>query len=187
MKFTLASNSSFFLLKWGICLVMNHDYFCSMLQETLVSLYSAPVIIALILFEAIYSQYKNRKLYALKDTATNFYLMGLAILLNLLMKGAQLIVFGYLYQYRIFEFVHPVAYWLGLLVIQDFLFYILHFVDHYSRFFWAVHVTHHNSEHFNFSVGFRSSVFQPLYRFIYYLPLPLLGFHPIDIIGNVSE
>jgi sterol desaturase/sphingolipid hydroxylase (fatty acid hydroxylase superfamily) len=31
-------------------------------------------------------------------------------------------------------------------------------------------------------VGFRSSVFQPLYRFIYFSPLPLLGFKPLDIL-----
>lgn len=154
-----------------------------MLEEALVSIYSAPVIIALILLEVLYSHYKRRKLYSAKDTATNFYLMGLAILLNLAMKGVQLLVFGYLYQFKVFQFVHPVAYWVGLLIIQDFLFYFLHYVDHYSRFFWAIHVTHHNSENFNFSVGFRSSVFQPLYRFVYYLPLPFLGFHPMDILG----
>jgi sterol desaturase/sphingolipid hydroxylase (fatty acid hydroxylase superfamily) len=34
----------------------------------------------------------------------------------------------------------------------------------------------------NFTVGFRSSVFQPLYRFIYFSPLPLLGFKPLDIL-----
>jgi sterol desaturase/sphingolipid hydroxylase (fatty acid hydroxylase superfamily) len=34
----------------------------------------------------------------------------------------------------------------------------------------------------NFTVGFRSSVFQPLYRFVYFIPLALLGFKPIDIV-----
>jgi sterol desaturase/sphingolipid hydroxylase (fatty acid hydroxylase superfamily) len=33
----------------------------------------------------------------------------------------------------------------------------------------------------NFTVGFRSSVFQPLYRFIYFIPLALFGFRPLDI------
>jgi sterol desaturase/sphingolipid hydroxylase (fatty acid hydroxylase superfamily) len=33
----------------------------------------------------------------------------------------------------------------------------------------------------NFTVGFRSSVFQPIYRFIYFIPLALMGFSPIDI------
>jgi len=61
------------------------------------------------------------------------------------------------------------------------MYYWLHRIDHYCRFFWAVHVTHHSSEEFNLTVGFRSSVFQPLYRFIYFIPLALLGFRGVDI------
>ena len=74
-----------------------------------------------------------------------------------------------------------ILYWAILLLAEDFMYYWLHRIDHYCRFFWAVHVTHHNSEEFNFTVGFRSSVFQPLYRFIYFIPLALLGFRGIDI------
>ena len=51
-----------------------------------------------------------------------------------------------------------------------------------AGFFWAVHVTHHSSEEFNLSTGFRSSVLQPVYRFIYLMPLALLGFNPLDIV-----
>jgi sterol desaturase/sphingolipid hydroxylase (fatty acid hydroxylase superfamily) len=61
------------------------------------------------------------------------------------------------------------------------MYYWLHRVDHYCRLFWAVHVTHHSSEEFNLTVGFRSSVFQPLYRFVYFIPLALIGFKGIDI------
>jgi sterol desaturase/sphingolipid hydroxylase (fatty acid hydroxylase superfamily) len=49
-----------------------------------------------------------------------------------------------------------------------------------------VHVTHHSSEEFNLTVGFRSSVFQPLYRFIYFIPLSLLGFNGKDIMFMYS-
>jgi sterol desaturase/sphingolipid hydroxylase (fatty acid hydroxylase superfamily) len=69
-----------------------------------------------------------------------------------------------------------------LLLAEDFLYYWLHRFDHEIRFFWATHVTHHSSQKMNFTVGFRSSVFQPLYRFLYFLPLPLLGFKPLDIL-----
>ena len=54
-------------------------------------------------------------------------------------------------------------------------------MDHHCRLFWAVHVTHHSSEEFNITTGFRSSVFQPLYRGVYFAPLALLGFEPLDI------
>jgi sterol desaturase/sphingolipid hydroxylase (fatty acid hydroxylase superfamily) len=93
-------------------------------------------------------------------------------------------VLWYFYQFKFTEInkeIYPVLYWSVLLVAQDFLFYWLHRVDHYCRLFWAVHVTHHSSEEFNLTVGFRSSVFQPLYRFIYFIPLSFVGFDPLDV------
>ena len=78
------------------------------------------------------------------------------------------------------------AYWIILLLAEDFIYYWLHRFDHEIRFFWATHVTHHSSEQLNFSVGFRSSVFQPLYRFIYFIPLALIGFKPLDIVFMYS-
>lgn len=76
----------------------------------------------------------------------------------------------------------PWLYWTLLFILEDLAFYFEHRVDHYCRVFWAVHVTHHSSEEYNLSTGFRSSVFQPLYRFIYFIPLTLIGFKPIDIV-----
>ena len=69
-----------------------------------------------------------------------------------------------------------------MIIGEDFLYYWLHRVDHHSRLFWAVHVTHHSSDLYNLTVGFRSSVFQPLYRFIFFIPLALAGFRPLDIV-----
>ena len=73
------------------------------------------------------------------------------------------------------------VYWILLFLLQDLAFYTMHFVDHKVRLFWAVHVTHHSSEEFNLGVGFRSSVFEPVYRFLYFIPIVLLGFSPLDI------
>ena len=55
-------------------------------------------------------------------------------------------------------------------------------MDHFCRFFWAVHGTHHSSPEFNLSTGFRSSVFQPLYRVAYFAPLAWVGFQPMDVL-----
>lgn len=62
------------------------------------------------------------------------------------------------------------------------MYYWLHRFDHEIRIFWAVHVTHHSSELMNFTVGFRSSVLQPMYRFIYFIPIVAMGFKPLDIL-----
>lgn len=73
-------------------------------------------------------------------------------------------------------------YWTVLFFMQDLAYYLLHCADHYCRFFWASHVTHHSSEKFNLAVAIRSSVFQPYYRFVYFIPLALLGFEALDIV-----
>jgi len=56
----------------------------------------------------------------------------------------------------------------------------------WSRIFWAVHVTHHSSPEYNLSTGFRSSVFMPVYKYLYFIPLVLLNFNPIDAIFMYS-
>jgi len=91
-------------------------------------------------------------------------------------------VLGYFYQRHIISMSNAVLYWLVLILAEDLLFYWLHRFDHEIRCFWAVHVTHHSSDHMNFTVGFRSSVLQPLYRFIYFIPLACTGFNPLDIV-----
>jgi sterol desaturase/sphingolipid hydroxylase (fatty acid hydroxylase superfamily) len=73
-----------------------------------------------------------------------------------------------------------------LFILVDLAFYFEHRIEHYCRLFWAVHVTHHSSEEFNLTTGFRSSVFQPVYRFIYLAPIALLGFTPLDIVFMYS-
>ena len=61
---------------------------------------------------------------------------------------------------------NPWIYWIVLLVFDDFMYYWLHRVDHVCRLFRAIHVTHYSSPKFNGTVGFRSSVPEPIYRFV---------------------
>jgi sterol desaturase/sphingolipid hydroxylase (fatty acid hydroxylase superfamily) len=100
---------------------------------------------------------------------------------DLALRVVTLAVLQYFFTRTFFHWGNPIIYWAMLLVAEDFMYYWLHRFDHEVRFFWAIHVTHHSSENFNFTVGFRSSVFQPLYRFIYFIPLAFVGFKPEDI------
>ncbi|MBX3256890.1 MAG: sterol desaturase family protein [Chitinophagaceae bacterium] len=152
------------------------------LREQLLILFSTPLYIIIILGEVLLSNYQHKKLYSWKDTGRNLYLMLLNGGIDLMFRGVYIVILGYFYHHRLFSITHVVAYWIILLLLEDFLYYWLHRFDHEIRFFWAVHVTHHSSEHMNFTVGFRSSVFQPLYRFVYFIPLALLGFKPLDIV-----
>ena len=151
-------------------------------EELLIKL-SIPIYAVVIGVEILYSYLHHKKYYSTKGVLANLYLTTLNFSLDILVRGICLAVLWYFFQFKFFAInveEQPVLYWTVLLFAQDFMFYWLHRVDHYCRLFWAVHVTHHSSEEFNLTVGFRSSVFQPLYRFVYFIPLSLIGFNPLD-------
>lgn len=157
------------------------------MKEQLLILISTPLYLAVIGIEMLLSHLHLRKYYTLKDTVINVYLCLINGGIDLLFRAVYVVVLIWFHDMRFFDFSnHLVLYWGLLFLAEDFMFYIEHRVDHYCRFFWAVHVTHHSSEEFNLTTGFRSSVLQPIYRFIYFIPLALVGFQPIDIVFMYS-
>ena len=155
--------------------------FSESLRENLAVLKSTPFFALVIAAEIILSNFHYRKVYNWKETATNFLLSILNGGLDLLVRSAYLVVLVYAWDFRLFSINNPLVYWTILILGVDLLMYWLHRLEHYCRLFWAAHVTHHSAEHMNATVEFRSSVFQPLYRFIFFIPLAFLGFAPIDI------
>jgi sterol desaturase/sphingolipid hydroxylase (fatty acid hydroxylase superfamily) len=155
-------------------------------REQLLILISTPLYVLIIGLELVLSNYRHTRAYTWKDTFTNVYLMLMNGMLDLLFRGFYVLALDYAWRHRVIEFEEAWLYWTLLVLAEDFLYYWLHRFDHEIRFFWAVHVTHHSSEQMNFSVGFRSSVFQPLYRFLYFMPLGFFGFEPVDILFAYS-
>jgi sterol desaturase/sphingolipid hydroxylase (fatty acid hydroxylase superfamily) len=156
------------------------------LKEQILLLVSTPLYLIIICLEILLSNYRHRKLYSFKDTLSNIYLMLLNSFIDLLFRGIYLLILQLCYNHHWISITNVFSYWFLLLLAEDFLYYWLHRWDHEIRLFWAVHVTHHSSEKMNFTVGFRSSVFQPLYRFVYFIPLAFLGFRPLDIVFMYS-
>lgn len=121
---------------------------------------SVPFFALVILFELVFSFWVRSKNYSFKDTLTNFYFAALNIGLDLLLKVFSFFILGFFFQHKLYIWENQNwIYWVFAFVIQDLLYYIHHYVDHHSRFFWAIHVTHHNSDYFNITTGFRSPVF----------------------------
>jgi sterol desaturase/sphingolipid hydroxylase (fatty acid hydroxylase superfamily) len=152
-----------------------------LVREQFLFLLSTPLYAFFIGGEMLLSFFHDRKFYSAKGTFINVWMSSLNLGLDILLRGFVLVFLAYFFQFRFTEIATPWIYWTVLLFTEDFMFYWLHRVDHYCRLFWAVHVTHHSSEEFNLTVGFRSSVFQPLYRFVWFIPLPLLGFRGEDV------
>lgn len=152
-------------------------------RETTLLILSVPVILAAILLEIAVTHFKGIRAYTWRETLTNVYMASLNGSMDLVLRAVLVVpALMFCFQHRVMSWESGWLYWLALFLLEDIAYYTLHYVDHHCRLFWAVHVTHHSSEEFNLSTGFRSSVFQPLYRTIYFAPIALLGFEPLDIL-----
>jgi sterol desaturase/sphingolipid hydroxylase (fatty acid hydroxylase superfamily) len=82
----------------------------------------------------------------------------------------------------------PVNVWTTLLAIlmADFLYYWNHRAEHRIRFFWAHHSVHHSSTDFNLTVALRLAWIENFILWIFYIPMILLGFHPIQTLIAIS-
>ncbi|SFH91689.1 sterol desaturase family protein [Halpernia frigidisoli] len=144
--------------------------------------WAIPFHATVILGEMIYSHVSESKLYNNKDIVQNIFLALGNFSIDLAMKVVTMAVMFFFYSYRIFNWEFTWYYWIICFVVTDLAYWVLHYMDHHSRAFWAVHITHHNSEYFNLTTGFRSSVLEPLYRYLYFAPLAFLGFNPWHIL-----
>ena len=149
-------------------------------EEWLIKI-STPIYIVIIGVEILLSHLQHKKSYTVKNTFTNIYLMLLNGGIDVAFRFISVAILQYFFIHKLISWQTGFFYWLALLLFQDFMYYWLHRFDHEVRFFWATHITHHSSPIMNFTVGFRSSVFQPLYRFVYFIPIALCGFSPWDI------
>lgn len=130
---------------------------------------------------------KHIKGYEAKDAFASIA-MGLGnVFLGFLSKALVLLVFFWLYNnYRLFEI--PVVWWSFVLLFfaDDISYYWFHRISHECRLFWASHVIHHSSQHYNLSTALRQTWSGGFYTFIFWLWLPLLGFHPAMILLQMS-
>lgn len=120
--------------------------------------------------------------YEFADTR-NSLAMGIGFAaINLFSKVYELAFYTFLYQFRVFDIgTGPLAW--GLLILGDDLcYYWYHRIGHEVRFFWAGHVTHHSSQRYHLATALRQAWAEPLLGVPFWIPLPLLGFHPVMIL-----
>jgi len=120
--------------------------------------------------------------YEWRDTATSLSLGVANVVVSAAAKLATTGAFLSAWHFRIFDIGHAWWAWPLLFVLEDFSYYVFHRVHHEVRFFWAAHVNHHSSTHYNLSTALRQSWTTPLTGPVFWLPLALLGFHPAMIL-----
>ncbi len=147
-------------------------------------------VLSAIVLELLYQFKTGKSLYSWWDTKGNLSVIPFYILMAVLWAPVVYWWYDWVYQARIldwqtawFDSHFPVfiAYWLGLFLLEDLTFYLFHRTSHKVRLLWASHVVHHSSEQFNLSVAWRES-WLPFFVFWFWMPLPLLGFHPLSVL-----
>ncbi|OUS00837.1 C-5 sterol desaturase [Flavobacteriales bacterium 33_180_T64] len=150
-------------------------------------LYAIPFFIVAMALELYITIKQGIKTYETKDAFASIA-MGLGnVFLGFFSKALVLLAFFYIYEnFRVITI--PIAWWSFILIFfaDDLAYYWFHRISHECRLFWASHVIHHSSQHYNLSTALRQTWSGGFYSFIFWLWLPLLGFHPGMIMLQMS-
>jgi sterol desaturase/sphingolipid hydroxylase (fatty acid hydroxylase superfamily) len=145
--------------------------------------YAVPGFVLLVLFEMWLSRRRDRAAYEPRDTLTSLGL-GLGSTVAGLLTGGLVVALGFgLSRYAILDIGWQWWAWIVCFVLDDLAYYWFHRTAHRVRWFWASHVIHHSSQHYNLSTALRQTWtgFISL-GFIFRLPLFLIGFEPAMIL-----
>jgi sterol desaturase/sphingolipid hydroxylase (fatty acid hydroxylase superfamily) len=140
---------------------------------------AVPAFILLVLVEMVVARLRGMRSYCPRDTLTSLALGFGSSISGLLAVG---LIYGLailVHQFRLFDVAY--VWWAFLLcfVLDDLAYYVFHRSAHRIRWFWASHVVHHTSQHYNLSTALRQTWtgFFSL-AFLFRLPLFLIGFPP---------
>jgi len=161
------------------------------LTVTYVYAIGAPIVLAMILAEVLFSSFYNKNLYKKNDTLCTIGLLSGNIFMVFALKGATLALHFYLFQFKIFNLTEILPIWVLWIITFlaiDLVFYFYHRISHRVNFLWAIHMSHHSSEEMNFAVSFRQAWFGPVSKIPFFMILPLIGFDPtiVAVAGVVS-
>lgn len=144
------------------------------------TLYAIPLFLATLAAEAwLGARGGGRVRYTRHDTVQSLALGLGSLLAGAIAGGAVLTMTEWVFQFRLLEIGYVWWAWPLAFVLDDLAYYVFHRSAHRVRWFWAAHVVHHSSTHYNLSTALRQTWtgFIAL-NFAFRLPLFLIGFPP---------
>lgn len=124
--------------------------------------------------------------YCAKDALTSLTMGAGNILINSTLAFLSFWVLTLAAKVQVFDLGLSIATAAGSFLVHDFLYYWKHRIGHRARWFWAEHVTHHSSEHYNLTTALRQPWTGPLTGLLLTGgPMVLLGF-PISLVLAAS-
>lgn len=142
-------------------------------------------IIGLIGLELFFSHRREFKTYTLSDSIVNLSCGMIERLFNFFTYFIYYIAFGFIFDhFAIFQLPNTWWSWVLAIIVADFISYWFHRLSHEVNFLWAAHIVHHQSEELNITTVFRVSFFAVIFRFFFFMWMPVVGFSPEMVVGS---
>ncbi len=119
--------------------------------------YAIPFFILLIVIEMVWARRKAPTAYEPRDTLTSLALGVGSTMVGALTAGLVALAAVWLYEHRVATIGWAWWAWAACFVLDDFNYYWAHRTGHRVRWFWASHVNHHSSQHYNLSTALRQT------------------------------
>lgn len=133
------------------------------------------LLLLLVLVEILYLKYVEKETIPWREIIFN---LNSGHVMLWFCRGLEVAGFDYVLKHWSFGWVstwHIALQWIFTLFAWDFCFYWMHRLHHKYSFLWAVHVVHHEGEHFSLSLGIRNSWYSSLTSFPFFVGLAVIG------------
>ncbi len=141
-------------------------------------------LVSLIGIELFFSYRKNFKTYTLSDSIVNLSCGMIERLFNFFTYFIYYLAFEYIYtHFSVVQIPNTWWAWILAILVADLISYWFHRLSHEVNILWAAHIVHHQSEELNITTVFRVSFFAVIFRFFFFMWMPVLGFLPEMVIG----
>ena len=156
-------------------------------QDTLIYWF-VPIFLLALAIEYGVNAKRHREWYETQDTKASLWMLLFVGIVDVVPKLLAFAGFIWLAQFSPWQAAVGRQWWAWavLFVLDDFIYYWFHRANHEIRLFWAGHVSHHSATKMNFATALRQGVGERIHKYLFWIPLPLLGFDPLMIFTVMS-
>lgn len=147
--------------------------------------FAVPLFLFFMGMEYFMARRQKKSIHRFNESIANLNVGIAERLTDLLTTGSFFFLYSWLNtHFSFFKIQATPLTWFLLFLATDLVWYWYHRLAHEVNLFWGVHVVHHQSEDFNYTVSGRITLLQALVRGSFWAILPIIGFpaHMIAIL-----
>ncbi|MCR9266372.1 MAG: sterol desaturase family protein [Alphaproteobacteria bacterium] len=149
-----------------------------------------PFFVLSVFGEMLFARFTGKARFEARDSAASL-MMGLGNTVSGVIFGGLIGLWAlFVYEHRLTTIGFAWWAWILAFMLDDFVYYWSHRWAHTVRWFWADHVVHHSSQHYNLTTALRQPWLNPLTLKFLWLgsALIFLGFHPamVAFVGSLN-